>query len=285
MILSDTDIKKRIQSDNLLEFYEPRHIKYCGYELTIGKVVEPKTGKILRTSNRQKSKIAALLRNSGCFVVEPSETVIVITKEKLNMPQNLCATYGQLNRLSNRGLLVLNTSIVEPGYMGPLSCVLVNFSSQREALTLGEPVAKLNFHQLNSEPEVKYPVSSTFTHEQYEQVASKNATSLPKSLLDISGVEQRVTERVGRRVKTNLMLAGVLIGLLLLWSELEGFFSGWIWKHTGLMSTTKQVEVLLQQQKVEYQKENLDLQQKIGDLQEQLRGTRPPRMSPGASKQ
>jgi len=51
------------------------------------------------------------------------------------------------------------------------------------------------------------------------------------------------------------------------------------------MSTTKQVEVLLQQQKVEYQKENLDLQQKIGDLQEQLRGTRPPRMSPGASKQ
>jgi len=130
MILSDGEIKRRVTSEKIIEFHDPKQIKYCGCELTLGNAVTPSTGVILSLTGKPRGWFSNVVKTSKCFVIEPSETVVLVTKEKLNMPQDLCATYGQLNRLANRGLMILNTSIVEPGYSGPLSCVLVNFSSQ-----------------------------------------------------------------------------------------------------------------------------------------------------------
>jgi deoxycytidine triphosphate deaminase len=152
MILSDGEITKRVVSDKLLEFHDPEKIKYCGCELTLGKVVAPKTGDVLSLEAGPRTWLSKIMKRQNCFVIEPSETLIIVTKGKLNMPKDLCATYGQLNRLANMGLMILNTSIVEPGYSGPLSCILVNFSSQIHALSLGDSVAKVNFHTLQRTP-------------------------------------------------------------------------------------------------------------------------------------
>jgi deoxycytidine triphosphate deaminase len=148
MILSDGDIKGRVESENLIEFHNADQIKYCGCELTLGKAVAPESGDILCLSAKPWKWFTNIVTSANCLVIEPSDTLILITKEKLNMPKDLCATYGQLNRLANKGLMILNTSIVEPGYSGPLSCVLVNFSSQKHALSPGDPIAKLTFHQI-----------------------------------------------------------------------------------------------------------------------------------------
>jgi deoxycytidine triphosphate deaminase len=288
MILSDSEIKKRVASDKLLEFHEPEKIKYCGCELTLGKVVAPKTGDVLSLEGKPRRWLSKVLKMQKCFVIEPSETMILVTKEKLNMPKDLCATYGQLNRLANMGLMILNTSIVEPGYSGPLSCVLVNFSSQKHALSPGDSVAKLNFHTVQGTPDQLF--SQALSHDVYEQLVSKNATNLPKSLLDISGVEERVTEKVGAAVKKSVAIGGFLILILLLWSQMEGFLSEWIYKRTGLMDTKVQVEKAvekqmderLKQQQGEYQKQNEELRRQILDLQNQLRNRTPPTgTSPG----
>ena len=212
--------------------------------------------------------VAGSSKAKKCFVLEPADTMIIITKEILNMPEDLCATYGQLNRLANRGLMILNTSVVEPGYSGPLSCVLVNFSSQRLALIHGESIAKLNFHTLQGKPDSLF--SGKFDHEAYEQLASQNAINLPKSLLDISGVEDRVTQKVNSRVTRSITIGSIVIALLLLWSQLEGFLSNWIYSHTGIMSTTKQVEMLMQRQEIQQQKETEELRKKIVELQDQV---------------
>ena len=194
--------------------------------------------------------------------------VVIVTKEKVNVPNDLCATYGQLNRLSNQGLMILNTSIVEPGYKGPLSCVLVNFSSQRHALSQDESVAKLNFHKLSGAPSKPYPTS--YDHNEYEKNAAKSATKLPKSLLDITGIEERITEKVGSTVRSRIILSGIIIAFLLLWSQLEGFFSGWIYQKTGIMTTKTQVELLLKQQQLDNQKENQQLREKIDGLEKRI---------------
>src|SRR4051794_37267725 len=152
MVLSDHEIKSRIAKEKLLELHDPERIKYCGYELTLGSVIEPHTGEMVSLTGGPHGWVRTM-RNwvkgssnaTKCFVLEPSDTMIIVTREILNMPGDLCAMYGQLNRLANRGLMILNTSVVEPGYSGPLSCVLVNFSSQRLALVPGESIAKLNF--------------------------------------------------------------------------------------------------------------------------------------------
>lgn len=277
MILSDAEIKRRVASDGLLEFHDPEKIKYCGCELTLGKVVSPKTGDVLSLEAKPRKWLSKILKKQNCFVIEPSETLILVTKEKLKMPKDLCAMYGQLNRLANMGLMILNTSIVEPGYSGPLSCVLVNFSSQKHALSPGDSVAKLNFHTVQGTPDKLF--SQTFSHEDYQQLVSKNSINLPKSLLDISGVEERVTEKVGTVVKRSVAIGGFLILILLLWSQMEGFLSEWIYKRTGLMDTKvqvekaveKQIDERLKQQQGEYQKQNAELRLQILDLQKQIR--------------
>jgi hypothetical protein len=197
--------------------------------------------------------------------------MIAITKETLNMPKDLCASYGQLNRWANRGLMVLNTSIVEPGYKGPLSCVLVNFSSQRITLSPGDPIAKLNFQTVQGELDQIY--KDKFTPEEYEQVVSKMATNLPVSLLDISGAEERVTKKVTGAVQKSLTLGGLVILVLLMWSQMEGFLSEWIYNRTGLMTTSKQFEVLLKQQQVEYQTQTLQLKEEIDELKAERQET------------
>jgi len=188
MILSDGEIKKRVVSGKLLELHDPERIKYCGCELTLGTVVAPSTGEVLSPMGKSRNWLSNVLTTSKCFVIAPSETMILVTKEKLNMPKDLCATYGQLNRLANKGLMILNTSIVEPGYSGPLSCILVNFSSQKHALSPGDSIAKLNFHTVEGVPDKLF--TEKFSHPAYEQLVSKNSINLPKSLLDISGVEE-----------------------------------------------------------------------------------------------
>jgi len=288
MILSDGQIKKRVASERLLEFHDPERIKYCGCELTLGKVVAPSTGEVLSLMAKPRNWLSNVLTTSKCFVIRPSETMILVTREKLNMPKDLCATYGQLNRLANMGLMILNTSIVEPGYSGPLSCVLVNFSSQKHALSPGDSIAKLNFHTVEGIPDELY--NQAFSHDAYEQLVSKNSINLPKSLLDISGVEERVTDKVGAVVKKSLAVGGVIILILLLWSQMEGFLSEWIYKRTGLMDTRVQVEKAvekqmderLKQQQGEYQKQTEEFRRQILDLRNQLRNRTPPKgPSPG----
>jgi deoxycytidine triphosphate deaminase len=119
MVLSDTKIKERITNETvakkkLLQEYEEKNIKYCRYELRLGKVVTTQTGEISPNPGKPASAGQAL-------VLKPSEMALLLTKELVHLPSDLCATYGQLNRLSKKGLMILNTSIVEPGYYGPLS--------------------------------------------------------------------------------------------------------------------------------------------------------------------
>jgi deoxycytidine triphosphate deaminase len=277
MVLSDTEIRQRINDEpdpkqKLLRGYDEHNIKHCGYELRLGKVVSPKTGEIGSFAERSVRFRENFLSGKKCLVLNPSEMVLVITKEVVHLPSNLCATYGQLNRLANQGLMILNTSIVEPGYDGPLSCVLVNFSSQQHALSPDEPIAKVNFHQVHGTPSV---LQTKIAPEKYEQAASKNATALPKSLLDVAGVEERVAEKVGSAIRKSVTFGGLVIAILLLWSQLEGVFSNWLYQRTGIMSnatqTQKQNELTLKQIQLDYQKANLELQSKINGLENEVK--------------
>lgn len=269
MVLTEREIKERVERDAILEYHDPDRIKYCGYELTLGKVISPKTGRVEWVEDKPKRSFRNVLTTKNCYVLEPSEMLVIVTKELVKMPSDLCATYGQLNRLANHGLLILNTSIVEPGYHGPLSCVLVNFSSQRQVLATGESIAKLNFHTLSGT--VENPLKQSFDQEAYTRVVSKSATSLPKSLLDITGVEERVTEKVGAAIKKSIALGGVLIVVLLLWAQLEGVLSHWIYERTGIMTAQKQVEFELGVQSKKDEQELLELRRTIADIQDQVK--------------
>lgn len=266
MILSDEALEALIKSDGVLQEYDPSLIKHCGCELRLGSVFFPTTGeqqggsKPWAASNRLKQWLAA---RSGATAtapttwgIGPSETMIIVTKETVSIPDTHCATYGQLNRLANSGLMLLNNSIVEPGYSGPLSCVLVNFSSQRVILRQDQPVAKINFYQITGSPKHRQKATERAA---YELNLANTATKFPRSFMDISGVEERITARMGAVIRKSVAFGGIVIAMLLLWSQLEGVFSDWIWKRTGFMSTSKQIELSAAQQQLKNDQSVIEL--------------------------
>lgn len=283
MILTDSSLDELVRSEQVLEDYDPSLIKYCGCELRLGRVFMPGSGEAQGGVAPQRQGVRGWIANligevsaptvPTVWTIGPSETMVVITRETVRIPNGFCATYGQLNRLANHGLMLLNTSIVEPGYHGPLSCVLVNFSSQKVLLRQDQSIAKISFHRLDGP---SHHLQKSFDRVSYESGLAETATKLPKSFLDISGIEQRITERVDDAVKRRIVLAGIVIGMLLLWSQLEGVLSTWVWKRTGFVDSSKQIELSYIQQQIKTDQTLIDLKganQKLEDTVQRLTRT------------
>ncbi len=90
------------------------------------------------------------------YVVEPRSLVWVRMLETVKLPQDVCAVWWQTNRLSRKGLMLVNMSLVEPGYEGPLACLFVNFGDRPIRISPAQTVARLVFHQLDK-PAVSEP--------------------------------------------------------------------------------------------------------------------------------
>jgi dCTP deaminase len=230
LILQDTDIQNRVASQQLLIDYVADNIRNCGYTLRAGKVIEPESGdeELLDDTRGGNRRLV--------WEIGPGETLVVRTIEKVIMPQDLCATYAPLHRLSSKGLMLLNSSLVEPGYEGRLSCFLLNFSSQRITITRGMPITKMAFHRLTGPPGQLH--SQVMQDEEYDAALSESAKRFHKSFMDVSGVEKRAVEKATGAAKSAVVWGGVIIAFLLLFSTLEPFFSNFIFERTGIYTDT-----------------------------------------------
>lgn len=87
------------------------------------------------------------------YVVEPRSLVWVRMLETAKLPANICSFWWQANTLSRKGLMLVNMSLVEPGYEGPLACLFVNFGDRPIRISPAQTVARLVFHELDKEAE------------------------------------------------------------------------------------------------------------------------------------
>ncbi len=189
------------------------------------------------------------------------------TKEKLNLNASISAYYAPLNRLAQKGLMLLNASAVEPGYSGPLSCFLVNFSAQDVVITKDQEIAKITFHKLDG-PIADYK-PSVVSDKDYGIELSKSARLFHRTFLGVSGIEERAVKAASASVKNSLFLGGILIAFLLLFSQLEPIFSKFLWEKLGVITTTTRVDELKLNNELIASKEALDsIRNKIKDADE-----------------
>ena len=272
MILADFQIEELVGTSQLISPFEVEKLSNCRYNLRAGKAFSPESGDELVVGNVENN------RRLRAWAIKPSETLVIMTLEAVKIPSNLMATYGQLNRMAQQGLLLINASIVEPGYEGPLSCFLVNFSKETVFISPDDEVAKISFHMLAFPPKRLKP--SVIKSADYERSLSTSASRYPASFIDISGVQERVTDHVSKGLDRSLKFGGVAIAFLLLWSALEPITSKYLWEKIGVASTTQKEEINklrtdLEQARAELDKANAELkaqqqQQEIDRLKQAL---------------
>ena len=95
------------------------------------------------------------------IVLPPNSITFVSTRESLNMPFYLAARFNLKLRLLHEGLLLGAGPQIDPGFSGRLSCPLHNISSEKIALTAGEPFAVIEFHKTSRFAELETIAKTT----------------------------------------------------------------------------------------------------------------------------
>jgi deoxycytidine triphosphate deaminase len=264
MILTNDEITNLIAGTTpLIANHVNENIESCGYTFRIGKVFEPSTGDVieLNVTNASTNKKKVI------YEIKPSETVIIMTEEQLNMPDHICGDYSIKNSLASKGLMLINASIVLPKYRGPLSCFIVNFSNKTIPLKKDEEVARIVFHRLTGVP-TKFD-NKVLTSQQYEESLAKNALQFSKTFMNIREIEAQIVEKAGASAKKNIIFGSIMISFFLLWSTLEPIITRKIWggevylQNENLLNSKYQLELAKKDNEMRILNNRVDSIQKI----------------------
>lgn len=70
------------------------------------------------------------IKESDVVTIDSFDYVVVIAKESVNIPKNICGTFDLSVSMFCRGILLSNGPQIDPGYCGRLLCLLFNTSSK-----------------------------------------------------------------------------------------------------------------------------------------------------------
>jgi len=127
MILSDQDIKREIQSDRLMIYpLSEDTIRENGVDLRIGnKFGVFNNGGTIDTHSKGVSHVRVYEGNK--FTIGENEHVLIHTKEKIKMPDNVVGFINLRSTYARYGL-VLPPTVVDAGFEGELTIEVVGSS-------------------------------------------------------------------------------------------------------------------------------------------------------------
>jgi dCTP deaminase len=164
MILSDRDIRASIKSGKIK--VEPcdleTQLSSVGIDLRLGN--EFRLFKITHKSHVDLSKVNTQIDtelvevgDGGEFMLHPGEFVLGITKETVELPNDIAARIDGRSSLGRLGIIVHSTAgHVDPGWRGKLTLEISNIGKLPIAIISGMRFCSLMFESLSSPVEKVY---------------------------------------------------------------------------------------------------------------------------------
>jgi deoxycytidine triphosphate deaminase len=115
-VLSDLEIRRCIAAGNLVPGGDTACISECSYSFRPGR------GFIAGDDTDPVEFQTAV--GPTRLTVHPGKMVWIRTRDKVKFPNDMVGFWWQTNTLSRQGLMLVNMSMVEPGYEGDLACLL-----------------------------------------------------------------------------------------------------------------------------------------------------------------
>ena len=154
MILTDKEIRRRVEQDNLIEGFIEENLQSASYDITIGNKIQRFKNEFKRISlNDKKSIDEAYEEVDICYGYDlrPNEFVLVQLREKFNMPTDLTSHIRPRTSFIRLGLM-LSAQHLNPTYQGFLHLGLHNASPYVIELRPNLIVGQIVFEELASTP-------------------------------------------------------------------------------------------------------------------------------------
>lgn len=146
-ILTRKDILNRMAFRDLLVNGRADLVQGCSYDLRVGTIFHGER-QIKEAESKQNSSVNE--QNTPDAILKPGELVSIFTLEDLSLPADICAVAFGINSKTSRGLLVMNSGHVDPGFRGPLTVTAINMTKQDIPIRIGDPIMTIIFERLGS---------------------------------------------------------------------------------------------------------------------------------------
>lgn len=258
-MLGNTRIRQLVTDSQLIENFNEDCLRNCSYRLRVGKLIKPGGAEVLVFNQEKKANwfcsllgkaVRALCHNIKTqeetqfhssykrYELKPNELIVFQTTEKIRMPLSLSASYTALDSVAKQGILLINASIVEPGYEGYLSGVLLNFSSKSFYIKPNMEIVKINFSRVSGDVDDKI-------HEDiadYTEDLLDKAKKYTQTFLDIKGIEDEVIGKTARKVRRHFAWGGYTLLFLLAFCTMEPVLYNLIWHDSWVPLTSTHIE-------------------------------------------
>jgi guanylate kinase/deoxycytidine triphosphate deaminase len=135
-VLNGRLIRLMVECGMLLEKAELNNISGASYDLSLG------------DEYFYGGRIRKLSDSDPILLIEPYDYAIVTSDEVANFPRDICGRFDLSVSLFCQGIILSNGPQVDPGFSGPLFCLLLNTSSKPVLLKRRHHYATLEFHKL-----------------------------------------------------------------------------------------------------------------------------------------
>ena len=196
MILVDSEIKDRIQRENLIQNAELHSLGSIAYDLTIKEF-------IYQNENGENEK-------KKYFQLQPNMSVIVSTEEILNMPNDLVGKIIDKNSQIRRGLQIA-APVYQPGHKTRIFIRVTNLSVDVIELSSGQQIASIMFETLSKNPDNTYNGAFVDEYEykglsSYKDIFSQKVIEVDNKINDIKSLENKIYGNV-------MTLMAIFIGI------------------------------------------------------------------------
>ncbi len=166
MILSDRDIKKAIAAKRIKITPKPN------YEEQLGScMIDLRLGNVYRVFNHSKTPYLdpqnpktldnitteIKIKDSEAFTLHPGEFILAMTKEYIEMPDDMTGRLEGRSSIGRLGVVVHSTAAnIECGFRGNITLELANMGRIPVMLYPGMRICSLSFEELTSPAEIPY---------------------------------------------------------------------------------------------------------------------------------
>lgn len=153
MILSDVDIMERVGSGSLeIEPYDESNVEPASVDLRLSDSFKKPvaTGQIIDTRGDTTQEYREF--NADAIVIEPEESILAETMERVHIPDDICADVVGRSSLGRLFVSVHETAgFGDPGFNGTITLEMTNDNPNPVRLHKGDRVCQIIFKTLTSE--------------------------------------------------------------------------------------------------------------------------------------